>query len=45
MKIIKLQDDTHTLLTKIKGELMALKGKSVTYDDAIKYLIEKSNTK
>ena len=39
MKTIRLSDGIHAELTKIVGELIARKGKRITYDEAIKELI------
>jgi hypothetical protein len=40
MKMLKITEETHTELTKIKGQLTANTGKAATYDDAILYLIQ-----
>lgn len=40
MKIVKLKDETHRELTKVKGLLMSKTGKDATYDDAIMWLIQ-----
>jgi len=40
MKTIRLSDEIHAELTKIVGELIARKGKKITYDEAIKELID-----
>jgi len=39
MKTIRISDEIHGELTKIVGELIARKGKRITYDEAIKELI------
>lgn len=50
MKTMKISDETHRLLTMVKGELMAITGEpNMTYDDAIyqmvKYWREESTEK
>ena len=40
MKIVKLKDETHRELTKVKGLLTSKTGKDATYDDAIMWLIQ-----
>jgi hypothetical protein len=40
MKMLKITEETHTELTKVKGQLTANTGKVATYDDAILYLIQ-----
>lgn len=40
MKTLKINDDTHRLLTMVKGEILASSGDAnITYDDAIHRLI------
>ena len=39
MRTIRLSDEIHVELTKIVGELIARKGKRITYDEAIMELI------
>jgi len=39
-KTLKITPETHEALTKIKGKLMAEKGREVTYDETITYLIK-----
>ena len=41
MKTLKITDETHKLLTMVKGEILAKSGDAnLTYDDAIKRMIE-----
>ena len=40
LKTIRIKDKTHAALTKIKGELMKREESSVSFDDAIAWLIE-----
>jgi len=40
LKTLKITLETHAALTKIKGKLMAEKGREITYDETIAYLIE-----
>jgi hypothetical protein len=39
LKTLKITVKTHEALTKVKGKLMAEKGREVTYDETITYLI------
>jgi hypothetical protein len=38
LETLKITPETHEALTKIKGKLMAEKGREVTYDETIAYL-------
>jgi hypothetical protein len=40
MKTLKIQDETHTELTRIVGELTARNGSQKTYDETIMELIQ-----
>jgi hypothetical protein len=40
LKIIKIKDETHTELIKIKGLVTSKTGKEATFDDAILWLIK-----
>ena len=40
LKTLKITVKTHQILTKVKGKLMTEKGREVTYDETIAYLIE-----
>jgi predicted CopG family antitoxin len=43
MKTLKINEETHKELTKMKGELMATTGKpNLTYDEVILELIRKA---
>lgn len=44
LKTLKIQESTHTELTKIKGKITSETGKDATYDDAIMELIEEWKT-
>jgi len=41
LKTLKITEKTHSELTKVKGRLMTEKGREVTYDEAIMWLIAK----
>jgi len=41
LKTLKITEKTHSELTKVKGKLMAEKGREVTYDETIMWLITK----
>ena len=45
MKTLKINDTTHTELTKIKGLITSKTGKETTYDDAILWLIQNTKKK
>ena len=40
LKTIRIKDKTHAELSKIKGELTKREERTVSYDDAIAWLIE-----
>jgi hypothetical protein len=45
MKTLKINDTTHTELTKVKGLLTSKTGKEATFDDAILWLIKNMKEK
>lgn len=45
MKTLKINDTTHTELTKVKGLLTSKTGKEATFDDAILWLIQSMKEK
>jgi len=40
MKTLKIKEETHLELTKVKGQITARTGSEATYDDAILELIK-----